>query len=573
MALELPNSIFFHVGRTAGHWVRYVIKKMDIPTMEIGEFHDWPSRITMMPAQERKLKFCFIRHPLEWLRSYWLHEMYFGWSTDMFAQNIKADTFADFLSNSIRVYANGPVSNVYAPFIEQCGFVGRQESIVGDLLCVLEQAEKKVVPRVIYETKAINVDIPADMRRYAVAPESLLEQVMESEKALCQKWGYSDIPSSLVGEPRILVSLYVPLDRPSAGLPDTDALAEHQFDNSFSIGDLRISGKKDNIRTTKIIKDVLERIDFTGKSVVDTACGDGIFALFAEACGASKVVAVDSKLMAGTVSVLGPALRTRVDFRRGSFYGLDREIGERFDIVFCFRLLETLRYPFLAFRTLSRLLNNGGILVLECGYLKALEDKPILLCPFGLQVPVLPEYCTYFNKKGLIDALSAFGFTDVEICYEFQHALPAGRGFDELNIPQNEFQHASESQVGRVVLICRWRSSGYGQHGEPPTTAYLMDYWDSRLPFTDIPMYQPELELISFLREQFSGGLCKVAELEDNLRCALLTIGDRERDLVFERNELQALGKVIEERTAELVETREVLLERTRRLEACEKKS
>ena len=65
MALVLPTAIFFHVGRTAGHWVRKVVSEMEIPTYEVGAFHDWPSNIDLGALQDEHLYFCFVRHPLE----------------------------------------------------------------------------------------------------------------------------------------------------------------------------------------------------------------------------------------------------------------------------------------------------------------------------------------------------------------------------------------------------------------------------------------------------------------------------------------------------------------------------
>lgn len=68
MALVLPKSIFFHVGRTAGHFVRSAVRQMSIPTYEVGAFHDWPSSIALSEAEKKRLHFCFVRHPIAWLR-------------------------------------------------------------------------------------------------------------------------------------------------------------------------------------------------------------------------------------------------------------------------------------------------------------------------------------------------------------------------------------------------------------------------------------------------------------------------------------------------------------------------
>jgi len=78
VALVLPHSIFFHVGRTAGHCVRKTIREMGIPAYDVGALHDFPSNILLNETEKKKLFFCFVRHPLAWLKSFWCHEMQFG---------------------------------------------------------------------------------------------------------------------------------------------------------------------------------------------------------------------------------------------------------------------------------------------------------------------------------------------------------------------------------------------------------------------------------------------------------------------------------------------------------------
>jgi hypothetical protein len=243
MALELPNSMFFHVGRTAGHWVRYVIKRMDIPTTEVGAFHDWPSRINMTTEQSKKLSFCFIRHPLDWLRSYWMHQMYHGWDDCSYSRYIKSDNFSEFLANAIEAYPSGPVSIVYAPFLDQCSFIGRQESLVNDMVHVLGRARESFVPEILYKTKSKNAEIPEEFRQYAVAPENILKEIMIGESELCNKWGYSCIPPSMIGKSRTMFTPYVPFHGRTLDASVGEDLKQQQFDNAFRIGELCMSGK------------------------------------------------------------------------------------------------------------------------------------------------------------------------------------------------------------------------------------------------------------------------------------------------------------------------------------------
>jgi len=77
MAVVLPHSIFFHVGRTAVHCVRKTIHEMEIPTYDVGAFHDWPSNILLNEEERQKLFYCFVRHPLALLKSFLYNEIQF----------------------------------------------------------------------------------------------------------------------------------------------------------------------------------------------------------------------------------------------------------------------------------------------------------------------------------------------------------------------------------------------------------------------------------------------------------------------------------------------------------------
>ena len=115
MALVLPHSIFFHVGRTAGHCVRKTIHEMGIPAYEVGLFHDWPSNIQLNETEQKRLFFCFVRHPLAWLKSFWCHEMQFGWSTGEYSNKTQSDSFAEFLTRAVEAFPNGPASEASCP--------------------------------------------------------------------------------------------------------------------------------------------------------------------------------------------------------------------------------------------------------------------------------------------------------------------------------------------------------------------------------------------------------------------------------------------------------------------------
>ena len=568
MALVLPTAIFFHVGRTAGHWVRKVVSEMEIPTYEVGAFHDWPSNIDLGALQDEHLYFCFVRHPLEWLRSYWCHETQFGWSINEYSEKLNSDSFAEFLSKALEVYPNGPVSVVFDPFTSQCHEVGRQEHLASDLLRILTKANAKFASSILQSTGRVTVEIDPEIRKSATAPKDLLEKVMEVEKDFCRRWGYGEIPPDMIGPEQIFLSSYVRLgdseNRPI--VEDTNFVSG--YTNAFVLNGIRVPGLRETKRTTMLIKNVLEELAFEGKEVVDVACADGVFSFFAESKGAARVVGVDLKLPTSAVETLKTALNSKVEFYTKGLYGVENSIRGKFDVAFCFRLIETLRYPFLGIRTLSRLMKDGGTLVLECGYIDAFNGVPVMLVPVGSESPMLSRECTFFNKTALMNALSSYGFHDFKIHNDFTHGFDKSRDFSNLKIESEKNFHASDSVVGRVLLSCRWSPC---QSDQDPrylmdglSGRYLSDYWDSQLPEGAIPEYRQTAEILAHLRDQVSVQNVLSTRLQHELASARSAIQDRD-------SALMDIHRVLEDRTAELVSTRQTLVERTALLEQISK--
>ena len=100
-----------------------------------------------------------------------------------------------------------------------------------------------------------------------------------------------------------------------------------------------------------ISKLMLDRVDFSGKTVLDIGCWDGFQAFFAEAQGASKVVGVDdlSQRHAGALAreFAKRKLGSKVEFVNANVYDLSvKDIGS-FDIVMMFGVLYHLIHPML----------------------------------------------------------------------------------------------------------------------------------------------------------------------------------------------------------------------------------
>lgn len=146
-------------------------------------------------------------------------------------------------------------------------------------------------------------------------------------------------------------------------------------------------------RIWRFITSELDRIDFTGKSVLDLGCWDGYWSFYAERRGAEYVLATDdrSQNWAGSAGVLlaRELLDSSIDIRLDvSVYDAAR-VGRTFDIVLCLGIYYHLVDPFYAFSQIRRCCHPGSIVVFEGDCTHALAKTSI---HYDLADPSMPIF-------------------------------------------------------------------------------------------------------------------------------------------------------------------------------------
>ena len=120
----------------------------------------------------------------------------------------------------------------------------------------------------------------------------------------------------------------------------------------------------------RFIEAELDKIDFSGKSVLDIGCWDGYWSFYAERRGASSVLAVDdlTQNWAGRNSgihlakkLLGSTVDVKLDL---SIYDL-QELKKTFDVILCLGVYYHLVDPIYAFAQVRHCCHRDSIVVFE----------------------------------------------------------------------------------------------------------------------------------------------------------------------------------------------------------------
>ena len=169
--------------------------------------------------------------------------------------------------------------------------------------------------------------------------------------------------------------------------------------------------------------------DFAGMRVLDVGTFDGFYAFLAERRGAERVLAVDNeqyRLWVAArwgVELEGGAgfraihrlLSSRVTYRRMDAFAL-ADLGERFDLVFCFGILHRVENPLGLLRVLRTVVCGGGMVLIETyGLGPEDRDGPAIRVSEPGEVYARDEFVYWgFGRMGLERLTRIAGFDRTE---------------------------------------------------------------------------------------------------------------------------------------------------------------
>lgn len=200
MALATDKSLFLHIPKTGGIWIRHVFKVCGIPYYEISDQHaHFPHLLNYQSEQFYKdhYIFTFIRHPLTWYQSRWAFRVKHGWRAQHPLDfNCASNDFHVFIENVLNYKPNGWVTWEYLNYIDlapKIDFVGKMENLVDDTIYALRSAGEKFSENAVRSIPRINdSDMDGKSSKYwAIYTLELANRVMAVESEIIRRYYYN----------------------------------------------------------------------------------------------------------------------------------------------------------------------------------------------------------------------------------------------------------------------------------------------------------------------------------------------------------------------------------------------
>jgi hypothetical protein len=447
MAVVLPKSVFYHIGRTGGHWVSHVLWQAGLVEQRLTPLHLTPAQATSGGRLgDKPFTFCFVRHPLKWLASYWMHEMEFGWSPSETTSVAASDRFDEFLAKMLAAWPDeGPCSRAMAPYIDHCDFVGQTESLSVDLGRALTLAGEAFDPAVL-STPPINETSIARLREVAKAPADLLAEVMKREGAFNARFQYTGIPESLIGESEsVWPTLRGKEDDGKLQRTHAMALLNPNFDYHFDDGEVIKSPGRERAAQWALNQAITELPPGGNCAVVSEH--DPYFAYLAADLGHGPVTFVQAHDHAAS-----PVWRDRLAAEVDYVSHEDFLRGERpaHDAIVLCDSLEVSVAAEVELLHAALVLKPGGVLIFGAPTLAV--DTPIKAI-LGADPLQRGRKLSYYGLEYLRNLLAPLGFVDIEVVRLMSEA--AGALGDRVESLAASFKLDPEQLLGKAIIRAR----------------------------------------------------------------------------------------------------------------------
>ena len=190
-----------HIPKTGGIWVRGACQAMGLPWRRYGPSGMAGDQHSDEPTPEVwRQTMTFVRHPVDWLRSFWMFHERTGWRqyTDapayiFYACHRPGMTFEAFVTEYLDRMP-GAIGRMFMRYTDNAHLVGKTETLLTDLAEFLYEGAGIPKDRTIKLAGTrgpTSVSGPA-WKQKALLPDHLRQMVLREEHVWMEDWGYRD---------------------------------------------------------------------------------------------------------------------------------------------------------------------------------------------------------------------------------------------------------------------------------------------------------------------------------------------------------------------------------------------
>lgn len=203
MAIRTDRSVFYHIPKTGGIWVKEAIRKSGLRYDRCKDRRKVSHRFALKREhappvvvrdeyKEGLFSFCFVRHPMAWYKSYWCYVVKIDYLNMKFPLDRFCwdDVFEKFVVNVLEKFPDGFVKELYQCYdLDNMDFIGKQESLADDLIRALTLAGEDFNEEDLRRTKWRNVS--AGRKKFGdmcVLSKETRNRILDSEKWVLEQF-------------------------------------------------------------------------------------------------------------------------------------------------------------------------------------------------------------------------------------------------------------------------------------------------------------------------------------------------------------------------------------------------
>ena len=175
MSLLLRNSVFLHIPKTGGTWVKAALKRAGLIVGVHTNYHGTIEDMKEEPEAQGLPMFAFVRRPDTWLASYWGYRMATWKFNRDFDQVVFDTSFEKFVWNCSLFVPQGLAFQHFQHYIgegdSRIQHIGRIENLTEDLITILQETGEDFDPEVIRSTPRERVECQHMRDRAILTPK------------------------------------------------------------------------------------------------------------------------------------------------------------------------------------------------------------------------------------------------------------------------------------------------------------------------------------------------------------------------------------------------------------------